>query len=130
MSESGWRAPAPRARPGPSACGYSLAVRTGASQALNPGSNPGGRTRPLSLGARAPGIETYLGARRRGSSVRPTPRARRLLAALVAALFLPALPLAPALAAPTPLASTPVDLSLWLHADDTLSMAGNANDPP
>lgn len=62
--------------------------------------------------------------------MRSTPRARRLLAALVAALFLPALPILPAGASPTPLASSPVDLSLWLHADDTLSMAGNANDPP
>ena len=38
-------------------------------------------------------------------------------------VFLPA-----AGGAPTALAGTPVDLSLWIHRDDTLSMAGNGNE--
>lgn len=51
---------------------------------------------------------------------------RRLTALAVAWFFLPAFVLLPAAAlTPTPLAGTPVDLSLWIHRDDTLSMAGN-----
>jgi hypothetical protein len=61
----------------------------------------------------------------------PNPRrARRALTLAVALLFSPAALLAPAEAAPQPLAGTPVDLNLWIHSDDTLSMAGNANEQP
>jgi len=57
------------------------------------------------------------------------PRRRRLATLSVAWLMLPAFVLLPAAgAAPTALAGTPVDLSLWIHRDDTLSMAGNGNE--
>ncbi len=130
MSRPSLRGLAPFHRAGASPCGYSLAVRTGASQALNPGSNPGGRTplppaRPIQ-----PRSETYLGESPPPRAVRNPRRARQAQALAVALLFSPALLLAPAEAAPQPLAGTPVDLNLWIHADDTLSMAGNANEQP
>ncbi len=48
----------------------------------------------------------------------------------MAALVAVNIPFAGVLAAPAPLAVTQVPVSLWIHSDYTLSMAGNAQDNP
>src|SRR6185295_17709030 len=87
-------------RPGPPYCGYSLAVRTGASQALNPGSNPGGRI-PFAPTAFAPRENgNYLGGCPPGFRVARTSPGRRALALAVAVLVAVNLPVPSAFGAP------------------------------
>src|SRR5258706_1070949 len=128
MSRPRFRGSAPSRRAGSPHCGYSLAVRTGASQASNPGSNPGGRT-PAPCANRISGrSETYLGGASPPRAVRDLRRARQAAAIAVVLLFSPIMLVLPAGAGPTPLAGTSVALSLWIHADDSLSMAGNGQE--